>query len=950
MTDGEGRNKNQPDEEKLPPTASFTGSARGPGTQIGQFRVERELGRGGMGVVYLAHDTNLDRPVAIKSLPPQIAENAELLSRLKREAKILASLNHPNIATIHEEVQKDGIGYLVLEYIAGDTLAERMSRGALTLEEALSIGLQVAEALSAAHSQSVIHRDLKPSNIKITPENNVKVLDFGIAKAVAGGPSARQTTTTEPGRILGTPAYMSPEQSRGKPTDKRCDIWSFGCVLYEMLTGRIAFEGQTASDTLANIINQDPDWHIVPQSTPTNIKVLLRRCLEKDLNKRLQDIGDARIEISETLDKTVSSWGDTPMETGRRQPKSWRSTAILCLICLFTGALATFMIMWGFRETRGPVASSVRQVALEPLPEGISLLMSQGGSIAVSPDGRYLVYVGVIPDGTTHLFLRDTTVDFQPRPIQRTKGACSPFFRPDGEWIGFFAEDELTAEFALKRVRVRGGMPEFICRVPPLPCGGCWSRDDHIVFSPIYHQSLATVAAFGDGKILEYPVALDPNNDEHGQLWPDILPDGKGIIYTVWGGDSRKDYRTMIKWKDIDKPQELLTDSSFARYVSATGQIIFMRQGSLQAVPFDVERPNAGVIQETPEVLIENLGSTLLGGSQFAFARNQGTLIYASGPFPLGMTEGELVWVDPEQPNATATALPQSKRYYDEWSRPRLSPDERTIAVTPADETNLLLYKFGSGYSRPFAVMEGWQGGAVWRPRPGNHLAFYGLGADSPPDIFWKPLESDGAVPELLLRTRNSEQPCSFSPDGKYLASSIHHVSKADLSQTSDIWIIEPETDKPPTEWTTTAHCSEWGADFSPDGKWIAYTSDELGQKDAYVREFPEGRTEKIGTGSEVMWGPDKQKLELFYRSGGQMQRVKIQTEPEFSILSREALFKDVYLTTAFPGHRNYDYSAMRKQFLMIRQVDERPTPLTQMGVEHNWFERLKRKTTPAKN
>ncbi len=301
MRNSEEKNNVRPDKNELPSTVSFVRPVRGPGSQIGRFRIEQELGRGGMGVVYLAQDTNLGRPVAIKSLPPEIAGNTELLSRLKREAKILASLNHPNIATIYEEFQEERISYLVLEYIAGDTLADRLRRGPLALEEALSVGLQVAEALSAAHNQNVVHRDLKPGNIKITPEGKVKVLDFGLAKATGSQYPALQSTTTEPGKIFGTPLYMSPEQTRGNPVDHRSDIWSFGCVLYEMLTGKVPFKGETSPDTLANILNKEPNWQVLPQTTPANVHVLLRRCLEKNPRSRLQHIGDAVIEIRETI-------------------------------------------------------------------------------------------------------------------------------------------------------------------------------------------------------------------------------------------------------------------------------------------------------------------------------------------------------------------------------------------------------------------------------------------------------------------------------------------------------------------------------------------------------------------------------------------------------------------------------------------------------------------------
>ncbi|MBW8041558.1 MAG: protein kinase [Planctomycetes bacterium] len=308
MNNAEGKDDKRPGEEEVPPTASFGVDGRGPGGQIGQFRIESELGRGGMGVVYLAHDTKLDRQVAIKSLPAELMDNPKARSRFSREARVLASLNHPNIATIYEELKEaEGAGFLVLEYVPGDTLAERIGRKRLKVKEALTIGLQIAEGVAAAHEKGVIHRDLKAGNIKITPEGKVKVLDFGLAKAISGETLSQQSTITEPGRIIGTPAYMSPEQARGEQTDERSDIWSFGCVLYEMLTGRVPFEGGTPSDTLAGILEREPDWQVLPQNTPANIHVLLRRCLEKDKHRRLQHIGDASIEISETLNLPASA-------------------------------------------------------------------------------------------------------------------------------------------------------------------------------------------------------------------------------------------------------------------------------------------------------------------------------------------------------------------------------------------------------------------------------------------------------------------------------------------------------------------------------------------------------------------------------------------------------------------------------------------------------------------
>ncbi|MHC4460743.1 MAG: protein kinase domain-containing protein [Planctomycetota bacterium] len=356
MSEAEEKNDKRPDDE-LPPTASFGDSVVRPGGRIGPFRIERELGRGGAGVVYLGHDTKLDRPVAIKSLPDELMDDPKARSRFAREARVLASLNHPNIATIHEvHEEAEGAGYLVLEYVPGDTLAERVRRGGLKVEEALTIGLQIAEAVAAAHEHGVIHRDLKAGNIKITPEGKVKVLDFGLAKAVGGETLDQQSTITQPGQVMGTPSYMSPEQVRGEPIDERSDIWSFGCVLYEMLTGRVPFTGKTISDTMACVLERVPDWQVLPQSTPANIKVLLRRCLEKDRHRRLQHIGDAGIEIRETLSLLATA---APVNI---PVKLRRMAVIICAAVIIV--LCANGVLFILKEPTQPSSQEIRLVVL----------------------------------------------------------------------------------------------------------------------------------------------------------------------------------------------------------------------------------------------------------------------------------------------------------------------------------------------------------------------------------------------------------------------------------------------------------------------------------------------------------------------------------------------------------------------------------------------------------
>ena len=432
MSEAEAKNDKRWGDEELPPTASFGGASRGPGGKIGQFRIERELGRGGAGVVYLGHDTKLDRSVAIKSLPAELMDNPKARSRFAREARVLASLNHPNIATIYEELKEaEGVGYLVLEYIPGDTLAERIRRGRLKLEEALTIGLQIAEAVAAAHEHGVIHRDLKAGNIKITPEGKVKVLDFGLAKAVSGETLDQQSTITQPGQVMGTPSYMSPEQARGQPIDERSDIWSFGCVLYEMLTAKVPFKGETISDTMAGILEREPDWQVLPQDTPANILVLLRRCLEKDRHRRLQHIGDAVIEIDETLNlpATAPPTITLPRLEAARRTKLQTVAIMACvaLVCI-VGAVA----LWRPWST-GPIDKHPVMAFEIEVPEDVSMPARQ--AMAISPEGTYIAFVGR-KAGAKQLYLRSLK-RVEVTAVPGTEGAQMAFFSPDAQWLGY---------------------------------------------------------------------------------------------------------------------------------------------------------------------------------------------------------------------------------------------------------------------------------------------------------------------------------------------------------------------------------------------------------------------------------------------------------------------------------------------------------------------------------
>ena len=494
------------------------------GTKLGSYEILAPIGAGGMGEVYQAHDTKLGRDVAIKVLPEAFAHDPERLSRFQREAKMLASLNHPNIATIYGLEQSNGTSDLVMELVSGETLAERVTQdGAVPIEEALAIAKQIAEALEAAHEKGIIHRDLKPANVKVTPEGKVKVLDFGLAKAFAGDganedPSNSPTLSmaaTMHGVILGTAAYMSPEQAKGKAVDKRTDIWAFGCVLYELLTGKAAFQGEDVTEILAAVVKSEPDWTALPAKIPSTIRTLLSRCLRKDRRHRISDATDVRIEIEDAIAApTVEPTATVPAKRGRRQ-------AVVLGLAVLVGAVVAGLAVWNLKPAPAPLARPVSRTVI-PLPPDEQLTASADSMLALSLDGTQLAYVA----GTTtqRIYVRafDT---LEAKLLAGTEGASSPFFSPDGQWIGFFAGGKL------KKVADSGGAVLTLCDAGS-PRGGAWGANDTIVFAPSTNGSLSQVSAAGGA-----PQPLTKLKEgEISHRWPQFLPDGKAILYTIGTG------------------------------------------------------------------------------------------------------------------------------------------------------------------------------------------------------------------------------------------------------------------------------------------------------------------------------------------------------------------------------------------------------------------------------
>lgn len=934
MSEAKEQNNKGPRGKGEETTWLFDGSVVKPGRQIGPFRIEREIGRGGAGVVYLAHDTKLNRSVAIKSLPAELMENPKARVRFTREARLLASLNHPNIATIYDELQEaEGLGYLILEYVPGQTLAERISGSRLKPQEALSIAQQIAEAMAAAHEHEVIHRDLKPGNIKITPEGRIKVLDFGIAKALCFETTDQQSTATEPGRIIGTPAYMSPEQARGEQTDKRCDIWSFGCVLYEMLTGKVPFERATFSDTLAAILDDEPDWHALPEATPANIRILLRRCLEKDMRRRLHDIADASIEISETLSGALEEFAPPVKVTPA--PRLFRCQVILtALFSFIAGVLISGAVFMGFVRSGTAESPDVQRLSIDvPSDKPLYTGTAPNCFLAISPDGTCLVYVGQLDNRETRLYMRSMD-SLQIKPIPGTTGAHNPFFSPDGKWVGFFADEQL------KKVSLAGGEPLALHKniQGDVAAFGSWDDDGTIVFTTQDpNRGLERIPDNGDQQAEIMVPAPEDSNAYY--CYPQVLPGGHAILYSrVYSHDSRNS-RIEAFLTETREPQAVLDNASYAMYVGS-GHLIFLRGKALMAAPFDIEqlKPTGPVIP----LVNDATGFDWGGQTPQITVSHDGTMVYVSR---LESRKGQLVWVDRQ-----GVSTPLAGASYEVYGNLCLSPDGRLIAVEILSQkeftSQIHIYNV-ERHTLNQLTTAGENRNPQWSP-DGKRIAFWS-GRTEGAGVFWKTVGT--SAPAELLASQPSPEvillPYSWSHKRNLLAcTKVQHFETRD-----DVCIIDPNGDGEPKPLFLTAN-REYNPTFSPDGRWLAYVSDESGRSKIYLREYPDSGNQwtvpTIGATNPV-WSHDGK--ELYYICDNSMMAVKVTSEPDFPLEAPERLFSssDVIVSGDNLG-KNYDVSSDDsddRRFLMIKRSKDAKD---QLVCVHNWFEELKRLVPTGKN
>ena len=905
------------------------------GARLGSYEIVGALGAGGMGEVYRARDTKLGREVAIKILPRAFTSDPERLARFDREAQVLASLNHPNIGTLYgvEETESSiggaGMRALVMELVEGETLAERIAGSTeriggsgdagstgpgLHIAEALRIARQIADALDAAHEKGIVHRDLKPANIKITPTGAVKVLDFGLAKLTTeadGSPDLSQLPTatvagTRDGVILGTAAYMSPEQARGKPVDKRTDIWAFGCVLFEMLTGRAAFRRETTSDTIAAILEREPDWTPLRETTPVAVRRLLERCLEKDSRRRLRDIADARLDL-EASEPPKDSVLRSPL-----RPLNRTHVAGFLLACLAAGLLGWLAGARVWRST--DVASTLAIRSTLPLPDNTRLASTAVTAVAIAPDGGRVVYAAS-SDGPRRLFVRELD---QPdaTAIAGTEGATGPFFSPDGQWIGFYAGGRL------RKVAIRGGSAVPLTDFDTFGqyFGATWGADDTIFFAGSFAGGISRVPASGGQP--EAVTSPDVEKGERSHSFPEVLPGGKGLIFTIKTADMRSFDDAIIAARSLETGEQktVIQGGTHARFVAIdrdSGYVVYARSGGLFALPFDVRTLEA--TGPSARILDELTTNVLNGVAEFSVS-DRGTLTYATGA---AIASSRLVWVDR---SGTVDEFPLTE------FRPlfqRLSPDGSRLA-TERDDANHDVWI----YDVPRATISrltfnGDSHYPIWTPN-GRRVVFR---SGSPQNLFWVPVDSS-QPPELLVTSEHDKLPSSWSPDGRWLA-----FSQLDPATSQDIWVLSL-ADRKARPFLVTPY-EELDAVFSPDGRWLAYVSNATGRTEVYVQPFPgPGERWQVSSegGAEPVWGSSG--TELFYRSGRRMMVVDVSMQPTFRAGRPRVLFEGSFTATRL--HASYDVARGSQRFVMI-QNDPAP-PIRGIQLVVKWVDELKRR------
>jgi serine/threonine protein kinase/Tol biopolymer transport system component len=898
-----------------------------PGRRLGPYEILSSIGAGGMGEVYRARDTRLDRIVAIKVLPSHLADRAELRERFDREAKTIASLNHPHICTLYDTGHQDEIDFLVMEYLEGETLAQRLVKGSLPIPQVLQYAVEISDALDKAHRKGVTHRDLKPGNIMLT-KSGTKLLDFGLAKlkqeaapanvSLSDLPTGNDPLTAQ-GTILGTLQYMAPEQVEGREVDARTDIFAFGAVVYEMATGKRAFEGKTQASLIAKILETDPPpISSLQPMTPPALDRVVKRCLAKEPDERCQSAKDLTEEL-----KWIGEGGSQLTSAPTAEAKGIRALSrrpvILGLSGLLVGLTIASLTTWNLKPAPSPAPPPVSRLVIN-LPPGQQLAgLEAGPAVALSSDGSHLAYVAR-QGGSQQLYLRAMdSVDA--KPIPGTEGAIEPFFSPDGQWVGFFAGG------TLKKISVTGGVAQTLGNAS-LPSGASWGSQGTIAFAPLVAGVLQQVP---DGGGAPQPLTrLEKGEVSHH--WPEFLPGGKAVLFAV-SGNSASWANAQIVAQPIGAGEQrnLIQGATQPRYATS-GQLVYAQGGSLMVVPFDLQR--LAVTSAAIPVVDGVLQSPTTGAAQFSFS-STGSLVYVSGD--VQAPERKLVWVNR---NGAEQLLAAPAHAY---VAPRLSPDGRRLAVTITEqEAQIWEYDF----PRETLTRLTFEGNnnlvPVWTP-DGKRIAF-NSNKEGPNNIYWQLADGGGGLERLTIN-EYLQAPSSWSPDGQLLA-----FFEVNPNTQRDIWVLRMGDTSGGSGQVRKAQpflrtqFDEAVPRFSPDGRWLAYISNASSRYEIYVQPYPgPGGKWQISTegGTEPVW--NRNGRELFYRSGNKMMAVDIATQPSFSAGKPRMLFEGRYELAPFPSS-NYDVSPDGQRFLMIKTSEQAQAARTQINVVLNWFEELKRR------
>jgi serine/threonine-protein kinase len=894
-----------------------------------------------MGEVYRARDTKLARDVAIKILPAVFADDLERTARFQREAQLLAALNHPHIAAIYGLEDAAGTRFLVLELVEGETLADLIARGPLPLDDALRIAAQVADALESAHEKAIVHRDLKPGNIALTHDGQVKVLDFGLAKALdplssAGEMSMSPTLSlaaTRAGVILGTAAYMSPEQARGRGTDKRTDVWAFGCVLYEMLAGKRAFEGDDVTDIIAAVVRAEPDWAALPSDLPEQIRLLIRRCLDKDRRTRISDIAVARFLMAERLPPTEVVAPPMPQRNRRRVVVVTAAAAIL-------GAAIAGSALWALTPTASRQESIVTRFSIVPPAAQPLSVQGTDRDVAISPDGKHIVYRSATPD-TVLLVIRDIG-ELDARPLTASAIARGPFFSPDGQWVGFAADD-------LRKISVTGGPPFSLTPIVGTLRGASWTSANTIIFAT-NDPTTGLMTVPGGGGVAKPLTQIDSAKGEQDHLFPSVLPNGRAVLFTIIPTSVPID-NSAIAVLDLKTGQRktLFTGGTQPEYISP-GYIVYRSASTLRAIRFDPDRLE--VIGDAVPV-IDQVSVSGSGSAEFAVAQN-GTLVYLPGTGGVGTTvPRSLVWVTRD---GHEEAIKAPARAY---AVARLSPDGTRVALDIRDRGNdIWIWDVVRSTLSPLSFDSGVDQSPIWS-HDGRRVIWSANNAGGGnPNLYWRAADGTGAVVRLtdnlvamFANSASRDGTNVFIMGGTNSSASSFDISQIDLAKS----VSDPK--QPPKPLIHT-EAQETDPEISPDGRWLAYASNKSGHSEIYVCPFPniDGGLWTVSTagGSRPAWSRDGR--ELFYLdSSNILTSVRVRVQGEAFVAGTPARILN---TAYFPGAtargiplRAYDPAPDGRRFLMIKEssgAGQSPAPSPAMTVVLNWNEELKTRV-PAK-